>query len=308
MKHALTALLLLLAAHLPAQTLYHQWYGDPDAPALAFLHGGPGYNSAGFEMDMAPRLAKAGYQVLVYDQRGSGRSEGMQGAFTYAEAVSDLQGLLDARGVQRVHLLGHSFGGTVALRFAHAHPGRVASLVLVSAPMDFPGCFEDIRANLHRVMEAKEDAAGLRSIDALAAMDSTSLEYSGTHFMYAMANGLYLPEGMAKEGEKLQKKLKKHPLAKWTRHSSYAPVKGFWEAEHYTDGNHMAMLAEVAAQTRVNAIVGHYDGLFTPGRVGELEQALGRDHVYELLNASHNVFLDDPMGFVDALMECVGNE
>jgi proline iminopeptidase len=298
-------LLLMLVSELAlSQALYHKWFGPKDAAqTLVFLHGGPGYNSASFEFDMAPRLAKRGYQVLVYDQRGCGRSEAMTGDYTYAEAVEDLRGLLSAQGVQKAFLLGHSFGGTIAVEFAHAHTEMVAGIVLISAPMDFPACFRSIQTNCRIKMEERDDSVGLKSIAAVALMDSTNLQYSGSNFMYAMANGLYTPSESFKEATKIKKKLAKSPLAKWTKKSSFPPVTGFYEKEHYTLNDHTTMLSELVGKLPVAGIFGDEDGLFTPASLEKLENVIGGDHFYVLSLASHAVFLDDPYGFLDALGE-----
>lgn len=77
-------------------------------------------------------LARDG-RVLVPDLRGHGESSrGEPGGYDLHVAADDLVGWLDALGVDRCDLLGHSMGGMVALRIALAHPERVASLVLMS--------------------------------------------------------------------------------------------------------------------------------------------------------------------------------
>ena len=134
-------------------------------------------------------------------------------------------------------------------------------------------------------------------------MDSTKLEYSGTNFMYAMANGLYAPAELFKEGAKLKKKIAKDPLAPWMKKSSFPPVTGFYEQEHYTTGNHLPLLAELVKTVKVNGIFGEEDGLFTEASLENLEQVIGGSNMYVLYGASHAVFLDNPYDFVDALTE-----
>jgi proline iminopeptidase len=300
---SLFLILMLLGASSYSQQLYHKWYGKASDPALVFIHGGPGYNAASFEIDMAPRLAKLGYQVMVYDQRGCGRSEGLKGEFSYAEAVEDLRALIAERHVAKAHLLGHSFGGTIAVKFAEQHAEMVASIVLISAPMDFPQCFRAIQENCRKKMEAKNDERGLKSLDALAKMDTTRLEYSGTNFMYAMGNGLYTPDKEMAEGAKVKKKLAKSSLAPWLKKSSFAPVTGFFEKENYTTNDHLPALVEIVKTVKVCGIYGQDDGLFNEASLQDLETVIGGNNMYLLYNASHAVFLDDPMGFIDALME-----
>jgi pimeloyl-ACP methyl ester carboxylesterase len=79
-----------------------------------------------------PELARAG-RTIALDQRGHGGSTntGREADYTLDGLVADLAAAFDALELARVDLLGHSLGGMVALRFALAHPERVASLVLM---------------------------------------------------------------------------------------------------------------------------------------------------------------------------------
>jgi pimeloyl-ACP methyl ester carboxylesterase len=90
--------------------------------------------------DQLPELARLGHTVAV-DQRGHGGSDNPGDGYTLPQLSADLLGFLDAIGVDRCDLLGHSMGGMVALRFALAHPERVASLVLMDTapgPLELP--------------------------------------------------------------------------------------------------------------------------------------------------------------------------
>lgn len=70
-------------------------------------------------------------RTLVPDQRGHGGTTNPGEGYTLDQLAADLTGFLDATGVGRCDLLGHSLGGMVALRWALAHPERLASLVLM---------------------------------------------------------------------------------------------------------------------------------------------------------------------------------
>lgn len=81
---------------------------------------------------VVPELEKLA-RTITYDQRGHGaaRSAAEEGPLDFAVLTRDLAELFDGHGLSRAHLLGHSMGGKVALRFVLAHPERVASLVLM---------------------------------------------------------------------------------------------------------------------------------------------------------------------------------
>lgn len=116
--------------------------GEP----LVLLHGLTGHR-ADF-LPLLPRLAarRPGLRLLAPDLRGHGDStHGADAArFGFEQLVADLVRVLDDCGAPRCHLLGHSFGGMVALRFALAHPTRLASLLLAStAPFAPPTYTEE---------------------------------------------------------------------------------------------------------------------------------------------------------------------
>ena len=96
-------------------------------PRLVFLHGTMG-SAANWRR--VARHFEDRFEVLVFDQRGHGRS--FQPAVGYAAQnfADDLEQILDALGWDRVNLVGHSMGGRVAYRFAAEHPERVAKLVI----------------------------------------------------------------------------------------------------------------------------------------------------------------------------------
>ncbi|MFO0688908.1 MAG: alpha/beta hydrolase [Myxococcota bacterium] len=104
------------------------------APPLVLLHGLTGHR-ADF-LPLLPRLAerRPGLRLLAPDLRGHGDSThgGDEACFGFERLVADLARFLDGCDAPRCHLLGHSFGGMVALRFALAHPTRLLSLLLAS--------------------------------------------------------------------------------------------------------------------------------------------------------------------------------
>ncbi|HEU5001857.1 MAG TPA: alpha/beta hydrolase [Actinomycetota bacterium] len=104
----------------------------PQPPFVVFIHGLFVDNMSSLYYSLANPVAAAGCEVLLYDLRGHGRSERTPDGYTMDDSVADLVGLLDTLGVDRpVHVVGHSFGASIALRTGLQHPERVASLVLI---------------------------------------------------------------------------------------------------------------------------------------------------------------------------------
>jgi 3-oxoadipate enol-lactonase len=89
------------------------------------------------------------WRVITFDNRGTGRSAQPAGPYSIAMLADDAASVLDARGVEAAHVMGHSMGGYIALTLARRHPQRVRSLVLVSTAGGGRGCLplpEDTRA------------------------------------------------------------------------------------------------------------------------------------------------------------------
>ena len=105
--------------------------------AFVLVHGFTGFRDDFREH--LPALAELG-RTIVYDHRGHGDSTntGDPATYSFDQLVDDLRALLDALGVRRCDLLGHSMGGMLALRFVLAYPERVASLVLMDTAARAP--------------------------------------------------------------------------------------------------------------------------------------------------------------------------
>ncbi len=114
--------------------LYVRAVGDPEADnVLITIHGGPGLSHRpylGLE-----QLASSELAVVSYDQRGSGRSSRPStGDFDLLTHARDLEAVRSLVAGQRpVHLLGHSWGGLVAMYYALRYPQQVRSLLLVGS-------------------------------------------------------------------------------------------------------------------------------------------------------------------------------
>ncbi|HRE12602.1 MAG TPA: prolyl aminopeptidase [Usitatibacteraceae bacterium] len=113
----------------PVHRIWWEESGDPSGIPVAFLHGGPGAGTSPVHRQFFdPRR----YRIVLHDQRGAGRStpSGSLEDNTTAALVGDLEALREARGISRWVVFGGSWGSTLALAYAQAHPDRVLALVL----------------------------------------------------------------------------------------------------------------------------------------------------------------------------------
>jgi proline iminopeptidase len=109
--------------------VYFEVCGNPQGVPALFLHGGPGSSSnAGHRRFFDPAF----YRVVLFDQRGCGRStpSGQTRANTTEHLLQDIELLRQHLGVEHWLLFGGSWGSTLALAYAQAHPDRVRGLVL----------------------------------------------------------------------------------------------------------------------------------------------------------------------------------
>jgi proline iminopeptidase len=110
-------------------TLYFEEVGQPKAQACVFLHGGPG---GGLDPDYRRYFDPARWRVVLFDQRGCGRSRphAELRENTTSDLVADIERLREHLGIDRWYVFGGSWGSTLALAYAEAHPDRCLGLVL----------------------------------------------------------------------------------------------------------------------------------------------------------------------------------
>jgi proline iminopeptidase len=109
--------------------IYFEECGNPDGIPALIVHGGPG---GGSNPTMRRFHDPARYRIILFDQRGCGRStpHASIDANTTWHLVADMERLRIRLGVARWQVLGGSWGSTLALAYAEAHPERVTALVL----------------------------------------------------------------------------------------------------------------------------------------------------------------------------------
>jgi len=117
--------------------IYWEEHGNPKGEPVLFVHGGPGGGTAPF---MARYFDPARYRVILFDQRGCGKStpsaadDNAQPALTdntTAHLIEDIDKLREDRGITgRAHVFGGSWGSTLSLAYAIAHPENVQTLIL----------------------------------------------------------------------------------------------------------------------------------------------------------------------------------
>jgi proline iminopeptidase len=172
---------------------------EGEGPDLVLLHGGPGLVDY---MDLLS-AETAGWRTIRYQQRGHAPSP-TDGPFTIEQHLADLETVLDAAGIERAVILGHSWGGHLALQAALVFPDRIRGLVLVDpfGTTDDGGAVAMATALNERIPPALRDRA--EAVDARLANGEVT-DAVGTEFLAVRWPGYFadpaaappLPEGMA---------------------------------------------------------------------------------------------------------------
>lgn len=109
--------------------IYYELSGEPRGKPVVVCHGGPG---GGTTPSMRRYFDPRRYQIILFDQRGCGRSTphaALENNSTW-DLVSDMEKLRQHLGLQRWQVFGGSWGATLALAYAQTHPAQVSALVL----------------------------------------------------------------------------------------------------------------------------------------------------------------------------------
>ena len=139
-----------------------------EGPPIVVVHGGPDFDHCYFlpELD---RLADS-FRLVYYDQRGRGRSAaGVRPEdVTLRSEVEDLDRVRSRFGLESIAVLGHSWGGVVAMEYAIRHPDRVSQLILLDTAPASAGDWRRLRESFAERRPAEDQA----EMDAIAATDA----------------------------------------------------------------------------------------------------------------------------------------
>lgn len=288
-----------------AQSLFVKTYGNPHHKPLIFLHGGPGNNALSFEATTAQRLADKGFYVLVYDRRGEGRSVDPNAAYTFQQTFDDLNQILKTNRIGKVTLLGASFGGLLAVRYAEKYPEHVQNIVLIGALVTLQDTYSTIISSSRKQYEARNDTASLAQLKTLETSDRSSYDFRSACFQHASRNGFFDVPNRTEEAQRLYAQLQIDTTYQGlqSRRNSVAS-KAFHEHEHYSTIDNLPLLLKLKARgIGLYAIYGKDDGLYSPAQVEAVQRVTGSAHLRYLDRCAHAPFLDQQTEFVNALTQ-----
>lgn len=129
---------------------------------LLGLHGGPG-GAGGDYLEPLHRLSGRDRRVVTFDQLGTGESTTPPAGYAWsvAGAVADVDAVRGATGADRIDLLGHSWGGMLALQYALDHPDRIGRLVLSNTTASSARITVDALAQLSAALPVADASAAI---------------------------------------------------------------------------------------------------------------------------------------------------
>lgn len=166
----------------PGGKIWYKVTGTGTGTPVILLHGGPGFSS--FYLKSLEDLGDDRV-VIRYDQLGGGKSDKTADTtmFTFAHFVNELDSLRSYLGLERVHILGHSWGTMLGLEYYRAHPTHVASLTFGSAVFDVPAYAQHARELLSTLPDSTQRA--ITTAEAAGTFDSPAYQNAMNQF-YAL--------------------------------------------------------------------------------------------------------------------------
>ncbi len=239
---------------------------DPSLPAVVFIHGAE-HDHCVWVLQTR-YLAHHGHGVLAVDLPGHGRSQGP--ALESVEAMADwIAALLDAAGVQKAALVGHSMGSLIALECASRHPARVAKVALVGTA--FP-------------MKVSDELLTATRDDEPLAQDMVNIWSHSAYAHYPSNPG----PGFWVMGENLRLMQRQKP---GVMHADFAACND------YANGVKAASALECPALL----VMGRKDIMTPPRAAREIAAALKNSRTVEIAGSGHAIMSEKPEELLDAL-------
>jgi proline iminopeptidase len=246
-----------------------------EGPPLMLLHGGLGLDHTYFRPWLDPLAAE--HAVVFFDFRANGRSSGDGQDLTLKQLADDVDALRSHLGFDRVSLLGHSYGGFVALEYALTHPEHLDRLVLCDTDSG-PPAEETIGGELHRL------GAG---DDVMAAFGQPVETTEDMLAFFDVVGRFYLPHSQPDiAGQVLGDTI-------FRREGSEGGSAALseWDVS--------GRLGEVAAPTLV--LTGVDDFMFPPARAELLQRGIAGAQLTVMDGSGHLPFVEQPADFLSAV-------
>ncbi|MDM7945567.1 MAG: proline iminopeptidase-family hydrolase [Oceanibaculum nanhaiense] len=262
-------------------------YGD--GPETIFLlNGGPGLPCDYLREPML-RLLDQGYRVVTYDQLGCGASDKPDdpALWDIGRYAAEVENVRTAIGLGPVHLLGHSWGGWLAIEYALTYPDALKSLILSNTAGDLPHLAQEL--DRLRGALGSETMAMMRRYEAEGRFKHPEYEAAVTLLNYRHVLRLdEWPDPVTRS------------LDDWNM-AVYGAMQGpneFLYIGNLKDWNRIPDMHRIAVPALV--LVGLHDEL-TPACAMRMHQALPDSRIKVFRNSSHMPFYEEPAAYFETL-------
>jgi len=260
---------------------YLEW-GDPSAPTIVLLHGG---HQSAHSWDLVSLHLAEHFHVLALDQRGHGDSEWARDVEYTNDAMSlDAGAFLDAMGLERPIVCGHSMGGRNAMLMTRRDPSRLRALVIVDVGPELSDRGRAAIAGFVQENQEFEDlehfVANVRKYDPYRSREH--IERTVKYNMLQRADGKFVS------------KCDSNPRR-------LGIVRGQGPLENIT-------LEEAGSfHLPVLLVRGERSNILAPDAAERFRDALPKGHLVTVPNCGHNVHGQNTLGFIGALDEFLGS-
>lgn len=257
---------------------------------LFLLNGGPGL-PCDYLRDPHVPLAAEGFRVVTYDQLGTGRSDHPDDAslWTIERYVEEVEDVLTALGLERVHFLGHSWGGWCGIEYALTYPARIASMVLANTCADIPHLMAEIDAL--RGALGPETVAMMQRFEAEGRYDHPAYDAAVTLLDYRHIRRLPerpLPAARSKAGFN-------YPI--------YFAVQGPNEYHYIGSITSWRRLDRLHEFTWPVLIINGRHDVLTPACGMRMKDAMPGAEIAIMANSSHSPFYEEPVVYRRRLLD-----
>jgi proline iminopeptidase len=258
-------------------------YGAGDK-VLFLLNGGPGL-PCNYLREPMLRLLDQGFRVVTYDQLGCGASDHPKdkSLWTIGRYVQEVETVRKALDLGPVHLLGHSWGGWLAIDYALTHPKSLTSLILSNTCGDMPHLIGEL--DRHRAALGPETVAMMQRYEAMGTLE---------HPAYAAAITILNHRHVLRLDA--WPKPVKQSLKGWNM-DVYGTMQGpneFLYTGNLKDWNRIPDMHCIAVPTLV--LCGQHDEL-TPACAMRMHNALPSSEITVFPNSSHMPFYEEPEAY-----------
>lgn len=263
--------------------LYYRDIGQ--GPPLIVLHGGPRFDHNYLLPDM-DRLSDS-FRLIYYDQRGRGKSARnvQPEEITIESEIKDLESLREYFQLESFVVLGHSWGGLLAMEYALRHPHHVSHLILMNtAPASRDDCL---------LFERERDANAGDAVETLRALESRSAYAEGDPEARAAYDRVYFRSTL--HSPELLDRLIKHLQVGWTKEGvlkAGAIGSRLWHETYESTGYN---LLPALTQLRTPTLILHGDYDFIPlACAAHIASAIPGASLVVLRDCGHFSYLERP--------------